>query len=66
MREGVDLGRFGVSLLDIGEARQRVRAINVHGARAADALTARAAEGKGGVLLVFDLDQGIKDHRTAL
>ena len=66
VRQGVDLGRFRVALLNVREACQRVRAINVHRARATDALAARAAEGEGRVLLVLDLDQSIQDHRTAL
>jgi len=49
-----------------GEAGQVVAAVNVHGAGAADALAARAAEGEGGVDLVLDLDEGVEDHGTAL
>jgi len=54
--KGVDLGGLGRVLLDAAETRERVDTVNVHGTRATDTLTARAAEGKGGVLLVLDLD----------
>jgi hypothetical protein len=40
-------------------------AADVHGARPADALAARAAERQGGVLLVLDLDQPVEHHRPA-
>mmetsp|Transcript_24829 Transcript_24829/g.64811 ORF Transcript_24829/g.64811 Transcript_24829/m.64811 type:complete len:260 (+) Transcript_24829:449-1228(+) len=51
--------------LDVEEAREAVLAVDVHGARAADALAAGAAEGEGGVHLVLHLDEGIQDHRPA-
>lgn len=57
--EGVDLGGLGGVLLDAAEAGEGVDTVNVHGARATDTLTARAAEGEGGVLLVLDLDLGV-------
>lgn len=40
--------------------------VNVHGARSADSLTARATERKGRVELVLDLENGVEDHRAAL
>ena len=52
--------------LDVAEARKRVAAVDVHGARATDTLAARAAEGEGGVNLVLDLDKSVQDHRAAL
>ena len=71
MREGVDLGGLagrvsGALGLDVAQAGQGVGAVDVHGARAADALPAGAAEGEGGILLVLDLEEGIEDHRTAV
>lgn len=56
MGKGVDLGRRVAVLGDAAETGKGVDAVNVHGARTADTLTARAAESKRGVLLVLDLD----------
>ena len=36
--------------------------INVHGAGATDAFSARSSEGEGGVNFVLDLDQGVQEH----
>src|SRR5690606_30761278 len=47
-------------------AGQRIGAVDVHRARTADALAARAAEGQRRVDLVLDLDQRVQDHRAAL
>jgi len=61
VRERVDLaaGRVAVNLAGAGEG---VDPVDVHGAGAADSLTAGAPEGEGGVLLILDLEQGIEDH----
>ena len=40
--------------------------IDVHGAGAADTLTARATEAESWVDLILDLDKGIKEHRSTL
>mmetsp|Transcript_103943 Transcript_103943/g.299185 ORF Transcript_103943/g.299185 Transcript_103943/m.299185 type:complete len:253 (-) Transcript_103943:25-783(-) len=64
VRQGLDLDGFGVGL-DVEETGQAVFAVDVHGAGAADALAAGAAEGEGGVHLVLDLDQGVQNHRPA-
>ena len=65
MRKGVDLGVLGRVPVDPAEARQRVLAVDVHGARAADALAARAAECQRRVDLVLDLNQGVEHlHAT--
>lgn len=40
-------------------------AVDVHGAGAADALAAGAAERQAGVLLVLDLEQHVQHHRPA-
>lgn len=53
-------------IIDLVNAGQSVGAINIHRARAADALTARPSEGQGRVHLIFYLYQGIQNHRTAL
>lgn len=51
---------------DLGEAGEAVAAVDVHGAGAADALAAGAAEGEGRVDLVLDLDEGVEHHGPAL
>ena len=43
-------------------AGERVGAADVHGARAADALTARPSEGQGRIDVVLDLDEGVQHH----
>jgi len=53
-------------LLDVGQAREPVLAVDVHGAGAADALAAAAAEGQRRVLLVLDLHERVEHHRAAL
>ena len=64
MRKGTDGGggRSGNNLRLTG---QTVLAIDVHGARTADTLTARSSEGEGVIDLVLDLEQGVEDHRAA-
>src|SRR5690606_34664506 len=47
-------------------AGQGVAAVDVHRARAADALAARAPERQGGVDLVLDVDQGVQKHRPVV
>ena len=60
-------GRVAGSLgLDVAQAGQGVGAVDVHGARAADALPAGAAEGEGRILLVLDFEERIEDHRAAI
>jgi len=48
------------------QASEGVGAVDVHGAAAADALSAAAAEGEGRVELVLDADQGVEDHGPGL
>mmetsp|Transcript_11789 Transcript_11789/g.36411 ORF Transcript_11789/g.36411 Transcript_11789/m.36411 type:complete len:345 (-) Transcript_11789:12-1046(-) len=62
--QGLDLDGL-LAGLDVEQAREAVLAVDVHGARTADALAARSAEGQGGVNLVLDLDEGVQDHRAA-
>ena len=64
MRKGTN-GSGGRSGGDLRQASQTVFAIDVHGARTADTLTARSSESKGGILLILDLEQGVEDHGTA-
>jgi hypothetical protein len=61
MGERVDLGGFGRGAIDAAEAGEGVLAVDVHGAGAADAFAAGAAEGEGRVEFVFDFDQGVED-----
>jgi hypothetical protein len=63
--QGVDLCGFAVNL-DFANASQGVTTTNVHGAGSADTLAARATEGQGGIDLVLDFDQCIKDHGSAV
>src|SRR6185437_10303519 len=65
IRERID-GGGACHLGDEACAGEPVRAIQGHGAGAADALAARAAEGETGVDLAFDPDQGIEHHGAAL
>jgi hypothetical protein len=53
------------AFLDRLQARERVGAVDVHGAGAADALAAGAPERQRRVGLVLDLDQRVQDHRAA-
>lgn len=48
------------------EAGQGVLAVDVHGARAADALATAPAKGQGRVDLVLDADDGIEHHGAGL
>jgi 3-dehydroquinate dehydratase/shikimate dehydrogenase len=59
----LDLGGLSVLIYEC-EAREAVSAVNVHGAGAADALAAGAAEGYCGVLLL-DHHQRIQHHGAA-
>jgi len=61
----VDLGVLAVDL-DFANTSQGVGTSDVHGAGAANTLTAGTTEGKGGVDLVLDLDKGIEHHGTAV
>jgi hypothetical protein len=56
------LGGFSVNF---AETSERIPAFNVHGTRAANALTTAPTKGKSGVQFVFDLDKGVKDHWAA-
>ncbi len=47
---------------DAAKAGKSVAAVDVHGTRTANTLTARATEGDGTVLLVLDLDESIENH----
>lgn len=53
------LGEIFIDLLDAGES---VDSVAVHGAGAADSFSARAAEGEGGIQVVFDIDESIEVH----
>ena len=53
-------------LIDGLDAGQIVNALNVHSTGTANALSARAPEGKAGIVLVLDLDESVEVHRIAL
>ena len=44
------------------DAGKMMSAVDIHGAGATDALTARSSEGKSWVDFIFDFDQGVKEH----
>ena len=48
------------------KAREVVLAVDVHGAGTADTLTATPPEDEGGILLVLDLEKGVKHHLAGL
>jgi len=50
--------------LDVHQASKAILTLDVHGTGTANALAAGAPESKCGVNLVFDLDEGIENHRT--
>src|SRR3546814_1975761 len=54
-----------LQILDRGGAGEAVRAVDVHRARSANALAARAAESERRILIGLDLDQRVEDHRPA-
>ena len=66
VRQRVDFDVLGHVAVDAAQAGKSVSSVYVHGARAADAFAARAAERKGGVYLVLDLDEGVQRHGPAL
>ena len=49
---------------DLGKAGKTVLAVDVHGARTANTLTARSSKSKGRVNLVLDLEKSIQHHGT--
>jgi hypothetical protein len=66
VRQGIDLGGLGeVLAVDVGKTRQRIGAVDIHGATAANSLATGTAKGERGVLFVFDFDERIEDHGTA-
>jgi len=66
VREGVDPAVLARISLDAAKTSESVDTINVHGARSTDTFSARAAESKGRIHLIFDFDQRVQDHRAAL
>jgi hypothetical protein len=66
VRQWVDARFFGCVGGDTAEAGQGVDAVNVHGATAADTLSAAPSEGQSRVNLVLDPNQGIQHHRAGL
>src|SRR6478672_1004221 len=66
MRQRIDLHRAILHVVHRPGAGQRVLAVDVHGAGAADALAAGAAEGQRRIDIVLDPDQAVQDHRAAI
>jgi hypothetical protein len=46
-------------------ARQRICAIDIHGAGTADSLATRPPKGQRRIYLILDLDEGVENHRPA-
>src|SRR5262249_7488370 len=65
MRQWIDPHR-GPRIVDCFGTSQRVGAIDVHRAGAADALTAGAAEGERWINGILNPDQCIENHRPAI
>lgn len=59
-------GRRGEGDRKRTQAGQGVDTVNVHGAATADTLTAGAAEGEGGILLVLYPNEGVEHHGAGL
>lgn len=49
MSKRSDQGRFSEVGVDFSDAGERMEAIAIHGARAADSFSARSPEGEGGI-----------------
>ena len=64
MRQGRDLD-FALHLVNRLQAGQRILAVDIHGAGAANSLPAGSAEGQRAVHPVLDMDQRIQHHRPA-
>src|SRR5271170_2448288 len=65
MRQRIDAHRTLHLAHRLG-ASQRIGTIDIHGAGAANALPAGAAEGQRGVDVVLDPDQRVENHRSAI
>jgi hypothetical protein len=63
MWERINLGVFILVAVDATKACKSILPVDIHGTRAANSLSARAAEGQGGIDFVLNLDQGIEDLR---
>lgn len=61
----VDLARLARACVYLRDASERVAAVDVHRAGAADSLATRPPEGQRRVDLVLDLDQRVENHRAA-
>lgn len=65
MGKRIDLHSLGL-FIDIAQACQGIGTIDIHGATAANSLTARSTESQGRILLVLNLDQSVQNHRSAV
>lgn len=62
----INLGRHLGIVVNVREACQRVVAIDIHGARSTNAFPAGPAKGQCRILFVFDFEECVQDHRTAV
>ena len=65
MRQRVD-AHIALHFINGLQAGKRIQPINIHGAGAANPLTAGTPEGERAVHLILDLDQRVQHHRPAL
>lgn len=65
VRQRVDLSGLR-GLVDVAQTSQGVFTIDVHGATAADTLTAGSTQGQSRILLVLNLKKNVKHHRSAI
>jgi len=66
VREGINFRRpFGI-VVDVRKTRQRIRSLDVHRARPTNPFSAAPTERQSGILLVFDFQQRVQHHRSAL
>eukprot|EP00451_Oxyrrhis_marina_P049425 CAMPEP_0204468360 /NCGR_PEP_ID=MMETSP0471-20130131/10450_1 /ASSEMBLY_ACC=CAM_ASM_000602 /TAXON_ID=2969 /ORGANISM="Oxyrrhis marina" /LENGTH=586 /DNA_ID=CAMNT_0051470169 /DNA_START=118 /DNA_END=1878 /DNA_ORIENTATION=- len=64
MGQGLDLDGFG-RRFNVQQACKPILAVDVHGTRTTDALTATSSESQSGIHLVLDLDQPVQHHGAA-
>jgi len=67
VRKRIDFGGLGrILLVNVRETRESILSVNVHGARSADSFATRASKGECGILLVFDFNESVQHHGSAL
>jgi hypothetical protein len=62
----VNLGSLVGILVNVLQAGQSIGTVNVHGTGSADSFTAGSTKGKSRILFIFNFDQDIQHHRSAV